>query len=120
MKYAEKLALYKKLVATRRVRRKGDTMPHTSLKGNIYSLLTKEGTLILRLDPDSQAALFKKYECEPVEQLSAAMTEYVAVPDALLTNPPELKEYFDLSYAHAKSLKANRPKKKKTKRKKKR
>jgi TfoX/Sxy family transcriptional regulator of competence genes len=117
MKYAQKLALYQKLLATRRVRRKGDKMPHTSLKGNIYSLLTKEGTLILRLDPDSRAALFEKYECEPIEQLSAAMTEYVAIPDALLTNPRELKEYFDLSYTYAKSLKANRPKEKKTKKK---
>jgi len=120
MRNAEKLALYKKLVATRRVRLKSGKMPHTSLNGNIYSFLTKEGMLILRLGPDSRAALFEKYECEPIEQLSAEMTEYVVVPDALLTNPPELKKYFALSYAHAKSLKANPPKEKKKPTKKKR
>jgi len=111
MKYAEKLALYEKLIATRRVRRKGDKMPHTSLKGNVYSLLTKEGTLLLRLDPDSRAALFEKYESEFAEQYSAEMTEYVGVPDALLANGDELQKYFDLSYAYA--SKAKRPKKKK-------
>jgi TfoX/Sxy family transcriptional regulator of competence genes len=116
MKYAEKLTLYEKLVATRRVRRKG-TMPHTSLKGNVFSLLTKEGTLLLRLDPDSQAAFFKKYESESTEQYSAAMTEYVVVPDALLTKTDELKKYFDLSYKYASSLKAKPTAKKKKKKK---
>ncbi len=63
MTYAEKLALYEKLVATNPdVPRKGDTMPYTSLNGNMFTLLTKEGTLILRLDPDNQAAFLKKYK----------------------------------------------------------
>jgi TfoX/Sxy family transcriptional regulator of competence genes len=114
MTYAEKLALYEKLVATNPdVPRKGDTMPYTSLNGNMFTLLTKEGTLILRLDPDNQAAFIKKYGSKLPVQYGAVMKEYVEVPDALLTKTRELKKYFDLSYAYASSLKAKPTKKKK-------
>jgi hypothetical protein len=114
MTYAEKLALYEKLVATNPdVPRKGDTMPYTSLNGNMFSLLTKEGTVILRLDPDNQAAFIKKYKSKLPVQYGAVMKEYVEVPDALLAKTRELKKYFDLSYAYATSLKAKPTKKKK-------
>ena len=114
MTYAEKLALYERLVATNPdVSRKGDTMPYTSLNGNMFTLLTKEGTLILRLDPETQAAFIKKYKSKLPVQYGAVMKEYVEVPDTLLSKTRELKKYFDLSYAYASSLKAKATKKKK-------
>jgi TfoX/Sxy family transcriptional regulator of competence genes len=114
MTYAEKLVLYEKLVATNpEIQRKGDTMPYTSLNGNMFSLLTKEGTLILRLDPDSQSAFIKKYKSKLPIQYGAVMKEYVEVPDALLAKTRELKKYFDLSFAYATSLKPKPTKKKK-------
>lgn len=115
MTYAEKLALYEKLVATHnKVKRKGDTMPYTSVNGNMFSLFTKEGTLILRLDADSQAAFLKKYESEIPEQYGTVMTQYVEVPDTLLARTSELTKYFDLSYQFAASLEP-KPRKKKRK-----
>lgn len=33
------------------------------------------------------------------------MKEYVLIPDKLLNSPKELKKYFELSYAYAKTLK---------------
>jgi hypothetical protein len=46
----EKLKLYEKLVATNpNVQRKGDTVPYTSLNGHMFSNLSKEGKLALRL-----------------------------------------------------------------------
>ena len=114
MAYAEKLALYEKLVATNPdVPRKGDTMPYTSLNGNMFSLLTKEGTLIPRLDPDNQAAFIKKYKSKLPVQYGAVMREYVEVPDTLFAKTRELKKYFDLSYTYASSPKAQATKKKK-------
>src|SRR4051812_46888415 len=114
MTYDQNLALYEKLVATNPdVPRKGDTMPYTSLNGNMFTLLTKEGTLILRLDPDNQAAFIKKYKSKLPVQYGAVMKEYVEVPNALLTKTRELKKYFDLSYAYATSLNAKPAKKKK-------
>lgn len=46
MERAKALALYEKLLATNPdVERKGDTMPYTSLNGNMFSLFTKENRL---------------------------------------------------------------------------
>ncbi|HLR04707.1 MAG TPA: hypothetical protein VK117_02780 [Pyrinomonadaceae bacterium] len=62
-KYAASLALYEKLVATNpKVDRKGATMPYTSLNGHMFSLLTREGWLALRLPSDAREAFLKKYK----------------------------------------------------------
>ena len=46
---AEIVALYEKLVATvPGVERKGATMPYTSLNGNMYSYVAKDGSVNLR------------------------------------------------------------------------
>ncbi len=112
--YAANLALYEKLVATNPdVERKGDTMPYTSVNGHMFSLLTKEGTLILRLAPDDQSAFLEKYQSKVPVQYGAVMKEYVEVPDALLSKTRELKKYFDRGYAYVSSLKPKPTSKKK-------
>jgi hypothetical protein len=46
----EKIELYNKLVANNQdAERKGDTMPYTSLNGNMYSYFTKDDYVALRL-----------------------------------------------------------------------
>ena len=110
--YAENLTLYEKLVATNpSVQRKGDTMPYTSLNGHMFSLLTKVGTLILRLGPEDREAFLKKYKTRLPEQYGVIMKEYVEVPDGLLKKTQELRKYFDLSYAYVNSLKPKATKK---------
>jgi hypothetical protein len=105
-KYAESLALYEKLVATRPdVERKGATMPYTSANGHMTSLLTKEGWLALRLPADVREAFLKKYKTKLAEQYGAVMKEFVQVPDALLRKTKELAKYFDVSYSYVGSLK---------------
>jgi TfoX/Sxy family transcriptional regulator of competence genes len=114
MGYADKLALYEKLVATNPdVQRKGDTMPYTSLNGHMFSLFTKEGTLALRLPADERNAFLTKYKTKLAEQYGHVLPEYVEVPDALLAKTKELKKYFDLSYAYVASLKPKPTTKKK-------
>jgi TfoX/Sxy family transcriptional regulator of competence genes len=99
-------AWYDKLVSTHpMVERKGATMPYTSVNGNMFSLLTKEGRLALRLPADVREAFLKKYQTTLCEQYGVVMKEYVEVPDALLKKTKELKKYFDLSYVYASSLK---------------
>jgi hypothetical protein len=106
MKREEALALYEKLVATNpRVERKGATMPYTSLNGNMFSVLHKDGTLALRLPEGVREAFLKKYKTRLSEQYGSVQPEYVVVPDSLLVKTAELKEYFDLSYAYVTSLK---------------
>jgi TfoX/Sxy family transcriptional regulator of competence genes len=100
------LASYEKLVATNpKVKRKGATMPYTSINGNMFSLLTKGGRLALRLPVDAREAFLKKYKTKLCEQYGVVMKEYVEVPDALLKKTQELKKYFDQSYAYVSSLK---------------
>jgi TfoX/Sxy family transcriptional regulator of competence genes len=104
--YADKLALYEKLVATvHGLERKGATMPYTSMNGNMYSLLTKDGTLTLRLPEGERERFLAKYKSKLTEQYGAVMKEYVDVPDALLARTSQLEPWFAASHAYAKTLK---------------
>src|SRR5437868_2485949 len=112
-KYAASQALYEKLVATNpKVERKGATMPYTSLNGHMFSLLTRDGHLILRLAPTDREAFLKKYKTKVPELYGAVMKEYAEVPDVLLKKTAELRKYFDLSYAYVATLKPKATKKK--------
>lgn len=107
------LALYDKLVATNpKVERKGATMPYTSLNGHMFSFLTKEGRLALRLPEQEREAFLKKFKTKLCEQHGKVLEEYVEVPPALLEKTPELTAYFELSYAYVRSLKPKLTKKK--------
>ncbi|MBI3464472.1 MAG: hypothetical protein HY000_15670 [Planctomycetes bacterium] len=111
---ADKLELYEKLVATNpSVERKGATMPYTSLNGHMFSFLTNTGKLALRLPAKERDEFLKKYKTTLCEQYGSVLKEYVVVPDALLKKTPELKKFFDLSYAYVGSLKPKATKRKK-------
>ena len=102
----DKLELYEKLVSTNpSVERKGATVPYTSVNGHMFSFLTKDGTLALRLPAEERNAFLNKYKTKLCEQHGTVMKEYVEVPEALLKNTRELKKFFDLSYAYVGSLK---------------
>lgn len=113
----EKVALYDKLVAAHeRAERKGATMPYTSVNGNMYSYMSKEATMALRLPEAERLQFIGKYNTKLMEQYGIVQKEYVLVPDALLKKTADLKKYFDISYKYAASLKpkaTTRPKKKK-------
>ena len=108
-----KLELYEKLVATNpKVERKGATVPYTSLNGHMFSYLSKQGKLALRLLAPEREAFLKKYKTKLCEAYGVVQPEYVEVPDALLAKTAELKKYFDASYAYVGSLKPKPSKKK--------
>ncbi len=104
---ADNVALYEKLVATNpKVTRKGATMPYTSHNGNMFSLLNKDGVLLLRLSDEERDAFVAKFKTKPVVMYGTVMPEYVAVPNELLAKTAQLKKYFDASYAYVSSLRA--------------
>lgn len=106
MEWSKALELYEKLVATHpKVERKGDTMPYTSLNGNMFSVLHKDGTVALRLSPADNEAFRAKYKTSHPTSYGIVQTEYVVVPDALLVKTAELKRHFDASFDYVKSLK---------------
>jgi hypothetical protein len=103
---AVKLELYKKLAATvPGVTVKGATVPYTSMNGHMFSYLSKEGRLELRLPDEVREDFLKKYKTSLTKAYGVIQKEYAEVPDALLKNTPELREYFALSYSHVGSLK---------------
>jgi hypothetical protein len=115
----ERLARYEQLVATiPGLERKGATLPYTSRNGHMFSFLTKEGGLALRLPDDARQAFMAQHRAALVVQHGAVMKEYVAVPDALLERPEVLAELFATSHAYVGSLRPKPTTKKKTAKKK--
>jgi hypothetical protein len=102
----DSLELYEKLVATNsKVQRKGATVPYTSLNGHMFSYLSKQGKVALRLPVTEREAFLKKYKAKLCEAYGVVQPEYVEVPDSLLASTAELKKFFDCSYQYVASLK---------------
>ncbi len=102
----QKLESYKKLVATNpKIEQKGATVPYTSVNGHMFSYLSKEGKVALRLPTEEREAFLKKYKAKLCEAYGRVQPEYVEVPDSLLSSTRELKKFFDRSYEYVSSLK---------------
>ena len=96
-----------------KVELKGATVPYTSLNGHMFSYLSKDGKLELRLPPGESEAFLKKYKAKLCQAYGTVQPEYVEVPDALLASTGELKKYFECSYAYVATLKPKPTAKKK-------
>ncbi len=113
-KYTTNLVLYETLIGTNpSVDRKGKTMPYTSLNGHMFSFLSKEGHVALRLPKEEREAFLEKYETQLSVQYGKVMKEYVEVPDDLLAKTEVLAPTFELSFAYVGSLKPKPTSKKK-------
>jgi hypothetical protein len=111
--YNDKLESYEKLIAAHPdVERKGKTMPYTSHNGHMFTLLSKSGSLGIRLPKEEREAFLEKHNTTLFEQYGAIMKEYVTVPDELLANTKELKKYLEISFEYIKTLKPKPTKKK--------
>jgi hypothetical protein len=107
------IALYDKVISTvKGVERKGDTVPYTSLNGHMFSYLSKDGTLNLRLPKDAIESFLEKYKTTLCEAYGVVQKEYVVVPDSLFKKTAELKKHFAESYKYVASLKPKPAKKK--------
>lgn len=110
----DKLEAYNDLIkAIPEIERKGVTNPYTSVNGHMFSHLSKEGSMGLRLPKEVREAFLETYDTKLYEQHGAIMKEYVTVPDELLKETDEMKVYLEISYAYVKTLKP-KPTKKKT------
>jgi hypothetical protein len=108
---AAKIALYERLIATElRAERKGASMPYTSVNGHMYSYLSPEGRLALRLPDDLRQTFLTTYDAKLREAHGHVQVSYVEVPDGLLAATGELQPFFAASYAYVSSLKP-KPKK---------
>jgi hypothetical protein len=83
-------------------------MPYTSVNGHMFSFLTTDGALALRLPAPQREDFLRTYDTRLCEQHGRVMKEYVEVPDALLARTAELQPFFELSYAYVSGLKPKR------------
>lgn len=112
---AQRIEQYDALVATKRgVPRKGATMPYTSVNGNMFSFLSPDGALALRLAKDDRDSFIAAHDTRLFMDRGAALSEYVVVPEPLWKRPAQLAKHFAASYAYARTLKA-KPTKRPTK-----
>lgn len=110
----EQLSLYDQLVGGNpQIERKGKTTPYTSLNGHMFSFLSKEGVMGLRLSDEDRERFIKDFNVNLMEQHGRIMKEYVEIPDDLLQNTKQLSEYLQKSLNYVSNLKPKPTKRKK-------
>lgn len=109
-----KIELYDKLIeANPNVERKGKTMPYTSVNGHMFSFLSKEGVMGLRLSQNDREEFIEKHGGKFMEQHGRVIKEYVEIPDKLLQKTEQLSEFLQRSFDYVSSLKPKPTKAKK-------
>ena len=107
-------ALYEALIATHsQIERKGKSSPYTAVNGNMFTILSADGTLGMRLADADRAAFIATYGTGVYQAHGAVMKEYVAVPAELLARTAALAPWLAKSYEYAKALKPKPTTKKK-------
>lgn len=110
----DKLALYEKLItANAEIERKGATLPYTSVNGNMFTFLSRDGELSIRLPKTDRENFIKKFKTRLSVQHGVTMKEYVVVPESLLKKTRDLQIYVEKSFEYAKALKSKATRKKK-------
>lgn len=102
---AEKVRLYEALIATLPgVERKGAMFPYTAINGNMFTIISKTGTMGLRLPKADREAFLHDHHARLYTSHGATMPEYVAVPDHLLADTARMRPYLAASLAYAQTL----------------
>ena len=65
-------------------------LPFTSTNGYMYSSLTKDGRMGIRLSKEDQEAFIGEYDAIPFKNYGANIREHLEVPDSLLDDPKTL------------------------------
>ncbi|WP_424963992.1 hypothetical protein [Ekhidna sp.] len=107
----ETLQLYTDLLSSVGLEQKGKNMPYTSMNGNMYSFVAKEGYVAIRLSEEDKQAFMNEYNAGPAISYGATMRGYVHVPDEVLKRTEELSIYMKKSNEFAKTLKPKPTKK---------
>jgi TfoX/Sxy family transcriptional regulator of competence genes len=100
------VAMYETLIATHSdIERKGKSSPYTSINGNMFTILSANGVLGMRLGVADREAFMETFGTGLYEAHGTVMKEYVAVPAELLAETEKLAPYLAKSYDYAKGLK---------------
>ena len=106
------LQLYNALIDTNpQIDRKGKTTPYTSINGHMFSFLSKEGVMGLRLSNEDRAQFMKYHDTPLMQQHGRLMKEYDEIPQDVLLNTNLLSEYLQKSLNYVSGLKPKPSKK---------
>jgi hypothetical protein len=101
------LDYYAKLVSTiPQISIKGKILPFTTYNGYVFSFLDKDGVLALRLPSKARKTFIRKYRATCCEANGTVLKEYVVIPEKLITEIEELKQYFELSFQYVSKLRS--------------
>lgn len=92
---------------------KGKTMHYTSMKGNMFSFVSKDGEMGFRLSKEDKEHYITHEGATIMMQHDCVMNGYIHVSEAMLLSPAKLAEIFSKSIEFAKTLKPKPTKKKK-------
>ena len=96
-----------------KIERKGANNPYTSVNGNMFSHVNKDGEVGLRLSKEDRERFIEEHDSAPLTSYGAVMREYVVVPESVLENERLFQSYLDKSFEYACSLKPKPTKKNK-------
>ena len=110
---SERLKLYDNLIGGNpQIDRMGKTTPYTSLNGHMFSFLSKEVVMGLRLSNNDRDDFIQHFKGGLMQQHGRIMKEYVEIPSALLEKTEQLAEYLQKSLNYVSELKPKPTKKK--------
>lgn len=109
----ETIELYDKMVAAvTEIDRKGKTTPYTSLNGHMFSFVSKEGFVAIRLPKEEREKFLIDYNTELAISHGAVMKEYVRIPDSMIDKTESLASYLEISFRYIQTLKPKPTKRK--------
>jgi len=100
----ELIKIYNKAIETAGLERKGKTMPYTSSNGYMFSLISKDDQLGIRLSKSDTEVFDNEYGAKPFMSHGAKMREYVLIPEELLHQNEILGILLKKGHAHVNSL----------------
>jgi TfoX/Sxy family transcriptional regulator of competence genes len=92
---------------------KGKTMHYTSMNGNMFSFVSKDGEMGFRMTKEDRAHYISKEGATEMIQHNCVMNGYVHVSETMIGDREKLIEIFSKSIEFAKTLKPKPTKKKK-------
>ena len=106
MKREEKVKLYDTIIEAHPVStRKGKNNPYTSMNGHMYSMVTKEGQVAIRMSKDERIQYMEEVNPNEVVTYNTMMKEYIEISDELLQDQDAVLSLLDQSIEYIKTLK---------------
>jgi len=100
------------------VERKGAKLAYTSMNGNMFSFLTEDGGVAVRLGAEAREKFMTKHGLGLSVQHGTVMKEYVQIPAKRFANARVMSRVFAQSVEYAQSLKPKATTRKKASKKK--